>query len=72
MPPDFDVFSLFEFQKRKSRSHGIMKSGNGNFAVAQQGNGSLPVFMYLQKIGSMLMLSFFNFLPYFGIITHSG
>ena len=27
--PDFDVFSLLEIQKRKSRSHGIRKKGNG-------------------------------------------
>ena len=27
--PDFDVFSLFEIRKRKSRSHGIRKKGNG-------------------------------------------
>ena len=27
--PDFDVFSLLEIRKRKSRSHGIRKNGNG-------------------------------------------
>ena len=27
--PDFDVFSLLEIRKRKSRSHGIRKKGNG-------------------------------------------
>ena len=27
--PDFDVFSLLEIRKRKSRSHGIWKKGNG-------------------------------------------
>ena len=27
--PDFDVFSLLEIRKRKSRSHGIKKKGNG-------------------------------------------
>ena len=27
--PDFDVFSLLEIRKRKSRSHGIRKQGNG-------------------------------------------
>ena len=26
--PDFDVFSLLEFRKRKTRSHGIKKNGN--------------------------------------------
>ena len=26
--PDFDVFSLLEFQKRKSRSHGKRQKGN--------------------------------------------
>ena len=26
--PDFDVFSLLEFRKRKARSHGIKKNGN--------------------------------------------
>ena len=26
--PDFDVFSLLEIRKRKSRSHGIRKKGN--------------------------------------------
>ena len=27
--PDFDVFSLLEIRKRKSKSHGIRKKGNG-------------------------------------------
>ena len=27
--PDFDVFSLLEIRKRKSRPHGIRKKGNG-------------------------------------------
>ena len=27
--PDFDVFSLLKIRKRKSRSHGIRKKGNG-------------------------------------------
>ena len=27
--PDFDVFSLLEIRKSKSRSHGIRKKGNG-------------------------------------------
>ena len=27
--PNFDVFSLLEIRKRKSRSHGIRKKGNG-------------------------------------------
>ena len=27
--PDFDVFSLLEIRKHKSRSHGIRKKGNG-------------------------------------------
>ena len=26
--PDFDIFTLFECKKRKSRSHGKRKSGN--------------------------------------------
>ena len=26
--PDFDVFSLLECRKRKTRSHGIRKNGN--------------------------------------------
>ena len=26
--PDFDVFSLLDFRKRKARSHGIEKTGN--------------------------------------------
>ena len=26
--PDFDVFSLLEIRKRKSRSHGLRKKGN--------------------------------------------
>ena len=26
--PDFDIFSLLEFRKHKSRSHGIRKKGN--------------------------------------------
>ena len=27
--PDFDVISLLEIRKRKTRSHGIRKKGNG-------------------------------------------
>ena len=34
--PDFDVFTLSESRKRKSRSHGIRKKGNDNVNGALQ------------------------------------
>ena len=41
--PDFDVFSLLEIRKRKSRSHGIRKKGNSKRKkrAAKRSNTSL-------------------------------
>ena len=40
---DFDVFSLLEIRKRKSRSHGIREKGNGKRKkrVEKRSNASL-------------------------------
>ena len=64
--PDFDVFSLLEIRKRKSRSHGIRKKGNGKRKkhAVKRSNTSLK---YLSKVledhGRHSMLSFLSSLP---------
>ena len=64
--PDFDVFSLLEIRKRKSRSHGIKKKGNGKRKkrAVKRSNTSLK---YLSKVledhGRHSMLSFLSSLP---------
>ena len=48
--PDFDVFSLLEFQKRKSRSHGKRQKGNDKRKrCAAQKNLILPLMTYQQS-----------------------
>ena len=66
--PDFDVFSLLEIRKRKSRSHGIRKKGNGKRKkrAVKRSNTSLKAW----SIGgswSTLYAFFFKFLTCFGI-----
>ena len=53
---DFDVFSLLEIRKRKSRSHGIMKKGNSKRKkrAVKRSNTSLK---------GLSMLSFLSSLP---------
>ena len=60
--PDFDVFSLLEIRKRKSRSHGIRKKGNGK--RNKRSNTSLKdLSKVLEDHGRHSMLSFLSSLP---------
>ena len=64
--PDFDVFSLLEIRKRKFRSHGIRKKGNGTRKkrAVKKSNTSLKDFSkVLEDHGRHSMLSFLNSLP---------
>ena len=68
--PDFDVFSLLEIRKRKSRSHGIRKKGNGKRkkrAVKRSNTSLKDLSKVLEDHGRHSMLSFFKFLTYFSI-----
>ena len=59
--PDFDVFSLFEIRKRKSRSHGIRKKGNGKRkkrAVKRSNTSLKELSKVLEDHGRHFMLSF--------------
>ena len=61
--PDFDVFSLLEIRKRKSRSHGIRKNGNGKRKkrAVKRSNTSLEDWSkVLEDHGRHSMLSFLN------------
>ena len=60
--PDFDVFSLFEIRKRKSRSHGIRRKGNSKQKkrAVKRSNTSLKD---LSKVWSWSTLYAF-FFPY--------
>ena len=63
--PDFDVLSLLEIRKRKSRSHGIRKKGNGNRkkrAVKRSNTSLKDLSKVLEDHGL-----FFKFLTYFSI-----
>ena len=65
--PDFDVFSLSEMRKRKSRSHGIRKKGNGkrNKAAVKRSNTSLKNLSNVFEVhGRHSMLSFLSSLPF--------
>ena len=58
--PDFDVFSLLEFRKRKSRSHGKRQQGNDKHKIcaAQKSNTSLyDLSKKLREHGRHAMLS---------------
>ena len=59
--PDFDVFSLLEIRRRKSRSHGIRKKGNGKRKkrTVKRSNTSLKdLSKVLEDHGRHSMLSF--------------
>ena len=65
--PDFDVFSLLEIRKRKSRSHGIRKKGNGKRkkkrAVKRSNTSLKDLSKVLENHGRHSMLSFLSSLP---------
>ena len=61
--PDFDVFSLFEIRKRKSRSHDIRKKGNGKRkkrAVKRSNTSLKDLSKVLEDHGRHSMLSFLS------------
>ena len=64
--PDFDVFSLLEIRKRKSRSHGIRKKGNGRRkkrAVKRSNTSLKDLSKVLEDHGRHSMLYFLSSLP---------
>ena len=64
--PDFDVFSVLEIRKRKSRSHGIRKTGNGKRKkrTEKRSNTSLKdLSKVLENHGQHSMLPFLSSLP---------
>ena len=64
--PDFDVFSLLEIRKRKSRSHGIRKKGNSKRkkrAVKGSNTSLKDLSKVLEDHGRHSMLSFLSSLP---------
>ena len=64
--PDFDVFSLMEIRKRKSRSHGIRKRGNSKRkkrAVRRSNTSLKDLSKVLEDHGRHSMLSFLSSLP---------
>ena len=64
--PNFDVFSLVEFRKRKARSHGIKKNGNckRKSRVQKLANCTLrDLATKLYVHGRHCMLSYFSSLP---------
>ena len=64
--PDFDVFSLLEIRKRKSRSHGIRIKGNGKRkkrAVKRSNTSLKDLSKVLEDHGRHSMLSFLSSLP---------
>ena len=64
---DFDVFSLLEFRKRKSRSYVKWQKGNDNRkrCAAQKSNTSLDdLSTKLRTSGRHAMLSFLSSLPF--------
>ena len=68
--PDFDVFSLLEIRKRKSRSHGIRKKGNSKRkkrAVKRSNTSLKDLSKVLEDHSRHSMLSFFKFPNYFSI-----
>ena len=59
--PDFDVFSLLEIRKRKSRSHGLRKKGNDKrekCAVKRSNTSLTDLSKVLEDHGRHPMLSF--------------
>ena len=64
--PDFDVFSLLEFRKRKARSHGMKKNGNckRQSRVQKLANCTLrDLATKLDVNGRHCMLSYLSSLP---------
>ena len=64
--PDFDVFSLLEFRKRKRRSHGKRKKGNDKrkrCAAQKAGTSLYNLSSKLRERGRHAMLSFLSSLP---------
>ena len=64
--PDFDVFSLWEIRKRKSRARGIRKKGNGKqkMCAVKRSNASLKdLSKVLEDHGRHAKLSFLSSLP---------
>ena len=64
--PDFDVFSLLEIRKSKSRSHGMRKKGNGKRkkrAVKRSNTSLKDLSKVLEDHGRQSMLSFLSSLP---------
>ena len=71
--PDFDMFSLLEIRKRKSRSHGIRKKGNGKrkkkkkkkkkSAVKRSNTSLKDLSTVLENHGRHSKLSFLSSLP---------
>ena len=65
--PDFDVFSLLEFRKRKSRSHGKRRKGNNKRkrCAAQKSNTALnDLSTKSRELDRHAMLSFLSLLPF--------
>ena len=64
--PDFDVFSLLEIRKHKSRSNGISKKGYGKRkkrAVKRSNTSLKDLSKVLEDHGRHSMLSFLSSLP---------
>ena len=64
--PDFDVFSLLKIRKRKFRSHGIRKKGNGKRkkrAVKRSNTSPKDLSKVLEDHSRYPMLSFLSSLP---------
>ena len=64
--PDFDVFTVLEIRKRKSRPHGIRKKGNDKRkrCAAMKWNTSINYLAFkLREHGRHSRLSYLSFLP---------
>ena len=64
--PDFDVFSLLEIRKSKSRSHGLKKKENGKRekrAVKRSNTSLKNLSKVLEDHGRHSLLSFLSSLP---------
>ena len=63
--PDFGVFSLLEFQKCKSRSHGKRQKGNDKRKRCAAQNSNTSFMTYQQSKGNKADMQCFHFLaPY--------
>ena len=64
--PDFDVFSLLQIRKRKSKSHGLRKKGNDRRkkrAVKRSNTSLKDLSKELEDHGRHSMISFLSSLP---------